>query len=146
MKTIFAKNTDIQKKWYLVDANGMVLGRLASRIAIILRGKNKPIFTPHVDCGDFVIVINAEKVRLTGSKLTDKMYIHHSGYPGGLKKKTAKDILTTNPEEMIAMAVGGMLPKTKLGKLQLKKLKVYRGADHPHEAQNPQVIVPNNRD
>lgn len=141
MKTIFAKDTGVQKKWRLIDADGIILGRLASKVAVILRGKDKPIFTPHVDCGDFVVIINAEKIRLTGSKLTDKVYIHHSGYPGGLKKKTARDMLQSTPEEIITLAVGGMLPKTKLGKLQLKKLKVYRGADHPHQAQNPQAFA-----
>lgn len=141
MKTIFAKDTGEQKKWRLIDADGMILGRLASKVAVILRGKDKPIFTHHVDCGDFVVIINAEKIRLTGSKLTDKVYIHHSGYPGGLKKKTARDMLKSTPEEIITLAVGGMLPKTKLGKLQLKKLKVYRGADHPHQAQNPQAFA-----
>jgi len=140
MKTIFAKDTDIQKKWHLIDAEGMVLGRLVSKIATVLRGKNKSIFTPHVDCGDFVVVINAGKVRLTGNKLQQKAYIHHTGYPGGLKKKFAKDLIKESPEKIIEIAVEGMLPKNKLGKLQLKKLKVYRGPTHPHQTQNPQVM------
>ncbi len=137
MKTFMAKNTDIEKKWHLIDANGMVLGRLAARLATTLRGKNKPIFTPHLDTGDFVVVVNAEKVRLTGNKIEKKTYFHHSGYPGGLKKETAKDLLKDKPERVITMAVRGMLPKNKLGKLQLKKLKVYRGPEHPHKSQNP---------
>lgn len=141
MRTISTKNTDIQRKWHLIDAQGMVLGRLASKVATILRGKDKPIFSPHVDCGDFVVVINAEEVRLTGSKLVDKTYIHHTGYPGGLKKKTARELIKTAPEKIITMAVRGMLPKNKLGRLQLKKLKVYRGPTHPHQAQKPLLVV-----
>ncbi|MBI4839142.1 MAG: 50S ribosomal protein L13 [Nitrospirae bacterium] len=139
MKTIFAKNTTVQKKWHLIDAEDKVLGRLACRVASILRGKDKPIFTPNVDCGDFVVIINAGKVRLTGAKLENKVYRHHSGYPGGLKTRTAKNLMQTAPEEIITMAVGGMLPKSRLGKAQLKKLKVYKGADHPHQAQTPEV-------
>ncbi|MBI4709684.1 MAG: 50S ribosomal protein L13 [Nitrospirae bacterium] len=139
MKTIFAKNTTVQKKWHLIDAEDKVLGRLACRVASILRGKDKPIFTPNVDCGDFVVIINAGKVRLTGAKLENKVYRHHSGYPGGLKTRTAKNLMQTAPEEIITMAVGGMLPKSRLGKAQLKKLKVYKGADHPHHAQTPEV-------
>ncbi|MBI4654744.1 MAG: 50S ribosomal protein L13 [Nitrospirae bacterium] len=141
MKTIFAKKTDIKRDWHLIDADGMVLGRLATRVASILRGKHKPIFTPNVDCGDFVVVINAEKVRLTGGKLQKKAYIHHSGYPGGLKEESAKNIMKVAPERIMNMAVQGMLPKNNLGKLQLKKLKVYKGATHPHEAQNPQPLT-----
>jgi len=140
MKTTFAKNTDIQRKWHLIDADGMVLGRLACKVATILRGKDKPIFTPHIDCGDFVVVINAGKVRLTGNKPKDKTYIHHTGYPGGLRKKTAREFIKTTPEKIITMAVEGMLPKNKVGRLHLKKLKVYRGPTHPHQAQNPQII------
>ncbi|MBI4687058.1 MAG: 50S ribosomal protein L13 [Nitrospirae bacterium] len=140
MKTIFAKEKDIQKKWHLIDAQGMVLGRLATKVANMLRGKDKAIFTPNADCGDFVVIVNAEKVRVTGKKLDDKKYIHHSGYPGGLKEKSLKDILKESPERIITMAVQGMLPKTRLGKSQLKKLKVYSGATHPHEAQGPEAI------
>jgi len=119
----------------------MVLGRLATKVATVLRGKDKPIFSPHVDCGDFVVVINAEKVRLTGNKLASKTYIHHTGYPGGLKKETAKRLLKEAPEKVITMAVEGMLPKNKLRRLHLKKLKVYRGPSHPHQAQNPLLGV-----
>lgn len=140
MKTIFAKKTDIERKWHLVDADGMVLGRLASRVAAILKGKNKAIYTPNVDTGDFVVVVNAGKVRLTGNKLEKKVYYHHSGYPGGIKKRTAKDIMKRNPEKIIESAVHGMLPKNRLGKTQIKKLKVYSGPEHPHKSQNPQEL------
>ena len=139
MKTILAKKTDIIRKWHLVDADGQVLGRLASRVASILKGKTKTIYTPNVDTGDFVVVINAEKVRLTGNKLQDKTYYHHSGYPGGIKKKTAKEIMEDKPEQLIMSAVHGMLPKNKLGRVQLKKLKIYRGSEHPHESQQPEL-------
>lgn len=140
MKTLFAKNMEIEKKWYLVDADNLVLGRLSSRVASVLRGKNKPMYTPHVDTGDFVIIVNADKIRLTGNKLQNKVYIHHSGYPGGIKTKSAKDLMKSRPEEIIISAIKGMLPKNKLGKLQLKKLKVYKGTEHPHEAQKPEVL------
>ncbi len=140
MKTFLSKNTDVVRKWHLVDAEGMVLGRLTSRVASILRGKTKPIYTPHIDTGDFVIIVNADKIRLTGNKLQNKEYIHHSGYPGGIKKKTAKDLMKNTPEKTIISAVQGMLPKNKLGRLQIKKLKVYSGPEHPHKAQNPEVI------
>lgn len=140
MKTIFAKKTDIEKKWHLIDAEGLVLGRLATRIAMILRGKNKPIFTPHTDTGDFVIIVNAEKVRLTGNKLENKAYYHHTGYPGGIKKELAKDIMKKAPERIIMSAVRGMLPKNTLGRQQLSKLKVYSGTDHPHQGQNPEAL------
>lgn len=139
MKTFFAKNTDVVRKWHLVDADGMVLGRLASRVASILKGKTKPIYTPHVNTGDFVVIVNADKVRLTGNKLEKKIYYHHSGYPGGIKKKSAKDIMKNSPENLIMSAVRGMLPKNTLGKQQLKKLKIYRGTEHPHKAQNPEA-------
>lgn len=142
MKTAFAKKTDIDKKWHVIDADGVVLGRLASRIAMILRGKNKPIYTPHVDTGDYVIVVNAEKVRLTGKKLEKKAYYHHSGYIGGIKKEIARDIMKDSPERIIMSAVNGMLPKTRLGRQQMKKLKVYSGPEHPHEAQNPEILNP----
>lgn len=140
MKTLFAKNTDVNRKWHVIDADGLVLGRLASRVALVLRGKDKPIFTPHVDTGDFVIVINADKIRLTGNKLNKKAYYRHSGYPGGLKKEMAKDLMQKSPEKVLISAVRGMLPKNSLGRQQISKLKVYRGPEHPHEAQSPEVL------
>jgi len=140
MKTLFAKSTDVVRKWNVIDADGMVVGRLASRVASILRGKNKPIFTPHADTGDYVIIVNAEKIRFTGNKLEKKTYYRHSGFPGGIKEKTAQKIMNDSPEEIIMMAVRGMLPKNKLGRLQFKKLKVYKGTDHPHIAQNPETL------
>jgi len=140
MATFQPKKGEIERDWYLVDADDKVLGRLASKIASILRGKEKPIFAPHVDTGDFVVVINAPKVRLTGRKLKDKMYYSHSGYPGGLKATAAKDLLEKKPEEVIRKAVKGMLPKNRLGRMQLKKLKVYRSHTHPHEAQQPRTV------
>ncbi|CAM3498489.1 50S ribosomal protein L13 [Hydrogenibacillus schlegelii] len=126
-----------ERKWYVVDASGKTLGRLASEVAKLLRGKHKPTFTPHVDMGDFVIVVNAEKVHLSGKKWTDKVYYWHSGYPGGLKKRTAQEMRDRFPERMIEWAVWGMLPKNRLGRKMFKKLKVYRGPHHPHEAQQP---------
>lgn len=140
MKTVFVRKEDVKRKWFLVNADGMVLGRLASRVASILKGKTKPIYTPHVDTGDYVVIINAEKIRITGNKLKDKTYIHHSGYPGGLKKKPLKTLLQDAPEKVIISAVKGMLPKNTLGKSQLKKLKVYSGPEHPHRAHNPEAI------
>jgi large subunit ribosomal protein L13 len=141
MKTPLAKKENINPKWHLVDADGKTLGRLASRVAILLRGKNKPIFSPHQDTGDFVVVINAKKVALTGKKWKEKVYIHHSGYPGGLKMASAEKIAEKKPERLITMAVQGMLPKTKLGKKLIKKLKVYAGNAHPHEAQQPEAYT-----
>jgi large subunit ribosomal protein L13 len=140
MKTAHMRKKDVEKTWYLIDANGKVLGRLASEIAKILRGKNKAIFSPHVDTGDFVIVVNAEKVRLTGDKLQGKVYYHHSGYPGGLKAIVAEKLLSKKPEELLRRAVKGMLPKNKLGSKVFKKLKVYAGPKHPHEAQQPEQL------
>ncbi|NTW17295.1 MAG: 50S ribosomal protein L13 [Syntrophaceae bacterium] len=140
MKTYNAKHEDMVKDWYLVDAEGQVLGRLASEIARRLRGKHKPIYTPYVDTGDFVIVVNAGKVSLTGKKMSDKVYYHHSGYPGGLKETSVGKMLQDNPEKVLLFAVRGMLPKNSLGRKMLKKLKIYTGNDHPHEAQCPQVI------
>jgi large subunit ribosomal protein L13 len=140
MKTFVAKEHEVEKKWHLVDADGKVLGRLAGEIAELLRGKNKPIFTPHMDAGDYVIVVNADKVVLTGDKLDKKIYYHHSGYVGGLKQTTAKDMLRKRPENLLMLAVKGMLPKTSLGRRQLKKLKIYAGPDHPHQAQNPEKL------
>ncbi|NLW07830.1 MAG: 50S ribosomal protein L13 [Clostridia bacterium] len=139
MTTFMAKPHEVERKWYVIDADGVTLGHLASEVARILRGKHKPIFTPHVDCGDHVIVINAEKVRLTGKKLQQKRYIRHSGYPGGLKVINYERLLQTFPERAIEKAVKGMLPHNRLGARMLKKLKVYRGSDHPHAAQQPQV-------
>ncbi len=140
MKTSFAGKGEVERKWYLVDATDKVLGRLASRIAAYLRGKHKPRFTPNVDTGDFIVVINAEKVKLTGNKLNQKVYYHHTGYPGGLKAETAKSRLQRRPELVITEAVRGMLPKNRLGRAMIKKLKVYRGSAHPHGAQKPEVI------
>ncbi|MDG2187481.1 MAG: 50S ribosomal protein L13 [Hyphomicrobiales bacterium] len=138
MKTYSAKSTDIEKKWLIIDAEGLVLGRLASHIATVLRGKNKPIFTPHVDCGDNIIVVNAEKIHLTGAKRDNKIYYWHTGYPGGIKNKTASDILDGKfPERVIIKAVQRMLPGGPLSRKQLKNLKVYAGTEHPHEAQQP---------
>jgi len=137
MGTYSAKQEDIKRSWHVVDANGKTLGRLASAVASVLKGKTKPIYTTHVDTGDFVIVVNAGKIHLTGKKLDNKTYYSHSGYPGGLKTITAGKLMKTNPEEMIKMAVEGMLPKTRLGKQMLTKLKVYAGDQHPHAAQQP---------
>jgi large subunit ribosomal protein L13 len=138
--TSSAKNSDNPQKWYVVDANGAVLGRLASQVAHRLRGKHNPKFTPHVDTGDWVIVINAEKIVLTGRKMDQKMYYRHSGYIGGLKQMSAKELLEKKPEELVRSAVKGMLPKNKIGRRLFKKLKVYTGNVHPHEAQQPEVI------
>jgi large subunit ribosomal protein L13 len=138
--TRYARRDEIEKKWYMVDAADKVLGRLATRIAAYLRGKHKPQFTPNIDTGDFIIVINAEKIRLTGKKLDQKVYYHHTGYPGGLKSETARRRLQRKPEAVIMDAVWGMLPKNRLGRAMLKKLKVYRGAEHPHHAQRPEII------
>ncbi len=141
MATKMAKKETVEKKWHLVDANGKTLGRLATRIAILLRGKHKAIFTPHVDAGDFVVVVNADRVSLTGKKWKEKLYIHHSGYPGGLKSMNAEQLKGKNPTRLITMAVQGMLPKNKLGRKLIKKLKVYVGNQHPHQAQQPEVFV-----
>ena len=137
MKTYQAKKEEIDHKWYLVNAEGKVLGRLSTELAKILRGKNKPIYTPHVDTGDFVVVVNAGKVTLTGKKLKDKIYYHHTGYPGGIKEMSAEKLLAKKPTEIIRMAVRGMLPKNSLGRQMLRKLKIYAGPNHPHEAQQP---------
>lgn len=141
MKTQFAKKGEFDRKWYVIDAEGKVLGRLASKVASYLRGKTKPVFTPNVDTGDFVIVVNAEKIRFTGRKLDEKIYYHHTGYPGGLKAKTAKERLNKNPEKLIMDAVKGMLPKNRLGRAMLRKLKVYKGSEHPHSAQKPETLT-----
>ena len=139
-KTISANAATVTKEWVVIDATNEVLGRLASQIAKILRGKNKPSYTPHVDCGDYVIVINADKVKLTGDKLTEKVYVRHTGYPGGQRFATAQDYLKKKPEFVIEEAVRGMLPKTRLGEAIFKNLKVYAGSEHPHAAQNPKAI------
>ncbi|MCE5312844.1 MAG: 50S ribosomal protein L13 [Nitrospiraceae bacterium] len=140
MKTKFAKEEDINRKWYVVDADGQILGRIASRIAAYLRGKHKAVFTPNVDTGDFVVIINAEKVKVTGAKMDDKFYHHHTGYIGNLKSASLRDRMQKDIEDLYKDVIGGMLPKNRLGKQMIKKLKVYRGAEHPHKAQNPELI------
>jgi large subunit ribosomal protein L13 len=140
MSTSMPKESDIQRKWFVVDAQGQVLGRLATRVATILRGKHKPTFSPHLDVGDHVVVINAEKIQFTGRKLKDKLYQWHTGYIGGLKEVNAETMLRTHPDRVIEWAVEGMLPKNRLGRAMAKKLKVYRGAEHPHDAQQPQPL------
>jgi len=140
MRTFMAKREEAERNWYVVDAENKVLGRLASELAKILRGKHKPQFTPHVDTGDYVIVVNAEKVSLTGNKLKNKVYYSHSGYPGGIKSVTAEDLKAKRPEDLIRFAVKGMLPKNRLGRKLFKKLKVYAGGEHPHQAQQPKPI------
>ena len=135
--TVMAKSETVVRKWYVVDATNIPLGRVASQVAAVLRGKNKPIYTPHVDTGDFVIVINTDKMVLTGNKLTDKKYFHHSGYPGGLKEVTYKDLMEKRSDFALEKAVKGMLPKNSLGKKMFGKLKVYKGSEHPHQAQQP---------
>ena len=137
MKTVSAKPAEVRRDWYLVDADGKTLGRLASELARRLRGKHKPIYTPHVDTGDFIVVVNAEKIRVTGRKLRDKMYHRHTGYIGNLKSESLEKLLKRAPEQAIEIAVRGMLPKTPLGRQMLKKLKVHRGPEHPHQAQQP---------
>ena len=140
MKTFVAKEHELERSWYLVDAENRILGRLASQIAIRLRGKHKPIFTPHADTGDFIVVINADKVALTGSKWDKKIYYRHTGYVGGLKQISAKKLLEKKPDEVLRLAVKRMLPKNSLGRRQLKKLKIYAGADHPNQAQKPEKL------
>jgi large subunit ribosomal protein L13 len=140
MRTYTAKPGEVERRWYVVDADGQTLGRLATRIADTLRGKGKAQYTPHVDTGDFVVVVNAEKVRVTGNKLDQKRYYRHSGYPGGLRSRTLREQLERRPTEVIRTAVKGMLPKNRLARKQLNKLKVYAGPDHPHEAQAPQPL------
>lgn len=142
MKTTFmAKNEEVKRQWFVVDAEGLVLGRLATKIAMTLMGKTKPEYTPHADSGDFVIVLNAEKIRLTGKKLNDKIYYSHSGYPGGITDINAKDLLATKPADVITLAVKGMLPRNRLAFKMLTRLKVYKGAEHNHEAQQPKVLL-----
>lgn len=139
-RTYTAKPADVQRNWYVVDAEGKTLGRLATTVAATLRGKHKPTFTPHIDTGDFVVVINAEKIKVTGNKETQKFYYRHSNYPGGLKTTSLKDMRQRFPDRIIENAVKGMLPTSNLGRQQLKKLKIYAGASHPHEAQNPKPL------
>ena len=141
MKTFMPNPEKVERKWYVVDAAGMTLGRLSSEVAKILRGKNKPEFTPHCDCGDYVIVINAEKIAVTGKKLDQKIYYHHSDYVGGMKEQTLREKLNRKPEEVIELAVKGMLPKGPLGRQMYKKLHVYAGAEHAHAAQKPEVLT-----
>lgn len=140
MKTFTANPESINRKWYVVDATGCTLGRLASQVASVLRGKNKPIFTPHMDCGDYVIIVNADKVKVTGKKLEQKIYYHHSDYVGGMKETNLKELLAKKPERVLELAVKGMLPKGPLGRQMYKKLHVYAGAEHEHMAQKPEVL------
>jgi large subunit ribosomal protein L13 len=140
VKTYTVRKGDIKREWYVVDAQGKTLGRLASEIAKILRGKHKPIYVPHLDCGDYVIVVNAEKVRVTGKKLDQKFYYRYSGYPGGLKSINLREQLQKHPTRVLEAAVRGMLPKNRLGRAMIKKLKVYAGGSHPHQAQRPKVL------
>ena len=141
MKTYSAKPGDIERKWFVIDAEGVVLGRLASIVAMRLRGKHKPMYTPHIDCGDHIVIINADKVQLTGNKLADKIYYRHTGYPGGIRSTTAGKILDgKHPERVVEKAVQRMIPKGPLGRQVLRKLKVYAGAEHPHEAQQPEFL------
>ena len=140
MKTFMAKKSDVKRDWYVIDAEGQTLGRLASKVATVLRGKHKAIYTPHVDCGDYVIVINAEKVKITGNKLDQKMYYNHSGYPGGLRERNAKVMIEKYPEEMVERAIKGMLPHGRLGRQMYKKLFVYKGSEHKHQAQQPKEL------
>lgn len=145
MKTFVARESKVGKKWHLVDAQGQIVGRLASRIAMILRGKTRPQFTPHCDTGDFVVVINADQVIFTGKKWDQKVYYRHSGYMGGLKATTAKQLIQSKPEAVLRQAVWGMLPKNRLGRRLLKKLKIYAGPNHPHQAQQPEPLALNTR-
>ena len=140
MKSFMASPATIERKWYVVDATGYTLGRLASEVAKVLRGKNKPIFTPHMDCGDYVIVVNAEKIKVTGKKMDQKIYYNHSDYVGGMRETTLREMMAKKPEKVIELAVKGMLPKGPLGRTMYKKLFVYAGPEHKHEAQKPEVL------
>ena len=140
MGSYIPKSDDIKKEWYVVDVKDKVLGRVASEVSKRLMGKHKPMYTPHLDVGDFIVIINADKVNLTGRKLNDKVYYHHSGYPGGLKSINAEKLIQQNPEKLFTLAVRGMLPKNKLGRKMIKKLKVYSGSEHPHQAQEPVIL------
>jgi large subunit ribosomal protein L13 len=141
MRTYLAKPAEVVRKWYVVDASGKTLGRLAARVAILLRGKHKPTFTPHVDTGDHVVIINAEKIHLTGEKMKTKTYTHHTGYPGGFKTVTAEHLHEKHPTDLLAKAIKGMLPKNPLGKQMARKLKIYAGSEHPHQAQSPESLA-----
>ena len=141
MKTYLAKPAEVVRKWYVVDASGKTLGRLAARVAILLRGKHKPTFTPNVDTGDHVVIINAGKIHLTGDKMKTKTYSHHTGYPGGLKTVTAEHLHEKHPTDLVTKAIKGMLPKNTLGKQMARKLKVYAGSEHPHQAQSPESLA-----
>ena len=140
MKSYMANNSNIERKWYVIDAEGMVLGRLASELAMVLSGKRKPVYTPHVDTGDYVIVLNADKIKMTGHKWDQKKYSYHTGYPGGLKQVVYKDLVVKHPTQLLRLAVKGMLPKNSLGRQMMKKLKLYTGTEHPHEAQQPEEL------
>ncbi|MCA9961315.1 MAG: 50S ribosomal protein L13 [Chloroflexota bacterium] len=140
MKTYVTKPAEVERRWYVVDAEGKTLGRLSSQVAAILRGKHKPIYSPSVDCGDFVIVVNADKIAVTGRRMEQKMYYRHSGYPGGLREFTLREQLERHPTRPIELAVKGMLPKNRLGRKMIKKLKIYAGPNHPHQAQQPEVL------
>ena len=141
MKSFMASPATIERKWYVVDATGYTLGRLASEVAKVLRGKNKPIYTPHIDCGDYVVIVNADKVKVTGKKLDQKIYYHHSDYVGGMKETTLREMMAKKPEKVVELAVKGMLPKGPLGRTMIKKLHVYAGAEHAHQAQKPEVLT-----
>ena len=141
MKTYMANPDKIERKWYVVDADGQTLGRLASEVAKVLRGKNKPVYTPHIDTGDYVIIVNADKVKVTGKKMDQKIYYHHSDYVGGMKETTLKEMMAKKPEKVLELAVKGMLPKGPLGRSMIKKLHVYAGPEHKHEAQKPEVLT-----
>ena len=141
MNSFMANPAKVERKWYVVDATGYTLGRLASEVAKVLRGKNKPIFTPHIDTGDYVIIVNAEKIKVTGKKLDQKIYYHHSDYVGGMKETTLREMLAKKPEKFVELAVKGMLPKGPLGREMFTKLHVYAGAEHPHTAQKPEVLT-----
>jgi len=145
MKTYSQKASEVSRQWYVIDGNGQTVGRLATQIATLLRGKHKPTFSPNIDGGDFVVIINAEKIQLIGKKQDQKMYYRHSNYPGGFKQVSYRRMLATHPDRIIRYAVKGMLPKTRLGRQQLIKLRVYAGTSHPHAAQQPQVFVPKGR-
>lgn len=140
MKTFMQRKEDVERKWYIVDATDKTLGRLSTKVATVLRGKHKPTYTPHIDGGDYVIIINAEKIRLTGNKLNDKLYYNHSGYPGGLRTRTAKEMVANYPVEMLERSIKGMLPNGRLGRQMYKKLFVYAGEEHPHTAQEPKEL------
>jgi len=140
-KTLTAKPSEVVKKWHVIDAEGQVVGRMCTKIAMVLRGKHKPSYTPNIDTGDYVIVLNADKVRFTGNKMKDKIYQRYSGYTGGLKERTAEEMLAKKPTDIVEKAVRGMIPKSKLGRAQIKKLFIYTGSEHPHAAQNPQELT-----